>query len=219
MTSPHTAAPTWRRSAHPCWTLASRLTPSVRWGRTAGDWTTPAAPRRRTADLSSTCTRSRWWGTHLEGTGGRTCTVACRGFFWNVKNVSHNDWCTPRSSLLTQICFFVQSPACTVHVTAPIEKPLNVSCQALSYSVTEWSSESDTICQIAEAETKTNSQLPNLSGQAWPSIGKFIRRIGHSAFIVNLSEWSGVEQRLIHIWNIVATVWVWMQPVRCRAAW
>lgn len=33
---------------------------------------------------------------------------------------------------------------------------------------------------------KANSQLPNLSGQAWPSIGKFISRMGHSAFIVNL---------------------------------
>lgn len=36
--------------------------------------------------------------------------------------------------------------------------------------------------------TKANSQLPNFSGQAWPSIGKFISRMGHSAFIVNLSK-------------------------------
>lgn len=40
---------------------------------------------------------------------------------------------------------------------------------------------------------KANSQLPNLSGQAWPSIGKFISRMGHSAFIVNLWRRGGLK--------------------------
>lgn len=60
-------------SAHLCWTSASRSTPSDRWGRTAAGWMIPAAPRRTTEDLSSKCTRSRWWGKHLVGTDEELC--------------------------------------------------------------------------------------------------------------------------------------------------
>lgn len=65
---------------------------------------------------------------------------------------------------------------------------------------------------------KTNSQLPNLSGQAWPSIGKFIRRMGHSAFIVNLSEnteeLKGVfDLCLINCYWLRKNFWVKLDPV------
>jgi len=36
--------------------------------------------------------------------------------------------------------------------------------------------------------TKTNSQLPNLRGQACPSMGKFMSRMGHSALMVSLQR-------------------------------
>lgn len=60
------------------------------------------------------------------------------------------------------------------------------SISSWSCLATFWWLESLNSCK--KKPKKANSQLPNLSGQAWPSIGKFIRRMGHSAFIVNLSR-------------------------------
>lgn len=82
-------------------------------------------------------------------------------------------------------------------------KSLNICCHViLSISCSLWSCEGVTICQTNSKEKKTqNSQLPNLSGQAWPSIGKFMRRMGHSAFIVNLSEWRRVESSIWFIFD------------------
>lgn len=37
------------------------------------------------------------------------------------------------------------------------------------------------------------SQLPNRRGQEWPSIGKSIRLIGHSALIVSLKAGAGIS--------------------------
>lgn len=81
-------------------------------------------------------------------------------------------------------------------------KSLNICCHViLSISRSLWSCEGVTICHTNSKEKKQNSQLPNLSGQAWPSIGKFMRRMGHSAFIVNLSEWKRVESNIWFIFD------------------
>lgn len=55
-------------ASHPYQTWASRWTPSVRSGRTAAGWTTPAALPQTVRALSSTCTRSRSWGKRLRHT-------------------------------------------------------------------------------------------------------------------------------------------------------